>query len=333
MNRRLILLFGMPRSGTTWIAKIFDSHPNTLYRHEPDSGGALRPMPLATRLSTANQFAPIISKFIAELPGLNTPRAAGSLPMFPKSYQSSARLLMKRFTALAAKASESFVGELPVLDLIDHSKMRQIVVVWKSIESLGRLGAILRVEPGSRAVIILRHPCGYIASVLNGERNKQFSSSIASSADYPVFHQLLQCSSNGKRNPKLHDLNKLSPVERLAWRWVLFNEIALEQTETCERSMFVRYEDICARPVREARNLLEFAGLEWHGQVERFIGRSTSYVSENYYSVFKNPDESAFKWEQHLSRHQVDAIMGIVRQSCLHKLYPSTDGLRNSLYA
>ena len=31
-----ILIVGAPRSGTTWLAKIFDSHPATLYRHEPD---------------------------------------------------------------------------------------------------------------------------------------------------------------------------------------------------------------------------------------------------------------------------------------------------------
>jgi hypothetical protein len=31
-----ILILGSPRSGTTWLAKIFDSHPDILYRHEPD---------------------------------------------------------------------------------------------------------------------------------------------------------------------------------------------------------------------------------------------------------------------------------------------------------
>ena len=46
MNQPLILLFGQPRSGTTWIGKIFDSHPDTLYRHEPDSGSALKSIPL-----------------------------------------------------------------------------------------------------------------------------------------------------------------------------------------------------------------------------------------------------------------------------------------------
>lgn len=33
-TRGCILLFGLPRSGTTWLGKLFDSHPDTLYRHE-----------------------------------------------------------------------------------------------------------------------------------------------------------------------------------------------------------------------------------------------------------------------------------------------------------
>ena len=34
---RIILILAAPRSGTTWLAKIFDSHPDVLYRHEPDT--------------------------------------------------------------------------------------------------------------------------------------------------------------------------------------------------------------------------------------------------------------------------------------------------------
>ena len=36
-----ILILGAPRSGTTWLAKIIDSHPDVLYRHEPDAADAL----------------------------------------------------------------------------------------------------------------------------------------------------------------------------------------------------------------------------------------------------------------------------------------------------
>ena len=41
-----LLLFGMPRSGTTWLGKIFDSHPRVLYRHEPDTWQRLTDVPI-----------------------------------------------------------------------------------------------------------------------------------------------------------------------------------------------------------------------------------------------------------------------------------------------
>lgn len=36
LPRKLVVL-GSPRSGTTWLGKIFDSHPDVLYLHEPDT--------------------------------------------------------------------------------------------------------------------------------------------------------------------------------------------------------------------------------------------------------------------------------------------------------
>ena len=51
--RAPILLFGMPRSGTTWLGKIFDSHPLVLYRHEPDTWQRLTDVPIvAGRVTT-----------------------------------------------------------------------------------------------------------------------------------------------------------------------------------------------------------------------------------------------------------------------------------------
>jgi hypothetical protein len=132
MKHSLILLFGMPRSGTTWIAKIFDSHPNTLYRHEPDSGGALKPIPLIAPVADAERYQAIIAKFTERLPQIRTSRVAGSLPLFPKQYQSSAHLLLRRFSVLATKASEAFVRDVPIPEFIDYEKVRNLHVVWKS---------------------------------------------------------------------------------------------------------------------------------------------------------------------------------------------------------
>jgi hypothetical protein len=36
MRESLILILGLPRSGTSWLGKVFDSHPDVAYLHEPD---------------------------------------------------------------------------------------------------------------------------------------------------------------------------------------------------------------------------------------------------------------------------------------------------------
>ena len=323
MKHSLILLCGMPRSGTTWIGKIFDSHPDTLYRHEPDSGKGLKSIPLFAPVADAEKYRDILKDFIERLPLLNTSRAAGSLPLFPKRYHSSAYLLVRNLAVLASKGSEVFHRKLPIVDFIDYEKVANLHVVWKSIESSGRLGIILRAAPASRAIVILRHPCGYIASVLTGEGNHHFSSSTASGDDFPVFDMLLRRSPYKKRNPALDDLKAMSMVERLAWRWLLYNEIALSDIAELKHASAVRYEDLCANPIAKARELLCSTGLDWHPQVERFIHRSSKRSSGRYYSVYKDPMDAAMKWQRQLNSASVELIMKIVGRSNLADIYSS----------
>jgi hypothetical protein len=326
MKHSVILLCGMPRSGTTWIGKIFDSHPDTLYRHEPDSGKALRSVPLVAPIVDTEKYRDILRDFIEHLPLLNTPRAAGSLPLFPKRYHSSAHLFMRHLAVLAAKASEVFHRDLPVIDLIDYEKVSNLRIVWKSIESSGRIGIILRAVPDCRAIVILRHPCGYIASVLNGEENHRFSAPTASGDDFPIFDMLLRCSPHKERNPALSDLKAMSMVERLAWRWLLYNEIALADSVESEHCSAVRYEDLCSNPLAKARELLDFAGLDWHPQVETFIHRTTTRSSGRYYSVYKDPQDAAIKWQRQLNPASIDLVMKVVGQSDLADIYSAVGG-------
>ena len=62
-------------------------------------------------------------------------------------------------------------------------------LAWKSIESLGRLGLVLESLPDARSVHIVRHPCGYVASVLRGEAAARFDHNAAA-ADFPIYEML-----------------------------------------------------------------------------------------------------------------------------------------------
>jgi hypothetical protein len=318
MMRALTLLCGMPRSGTTWIGKIFDSHPDTLYRHEPDSDSAgIKSIPLVALPSDAERYREVLRTFIEGLPHLKTARSAGSLPLFPKRYCSLAQLKFKKLAVLLTKAS----SRIPIVDFVDYQQVRNLHVVWKSIESLGRVGVIARAVPECRTIIILRHPCGYIASVLNGEDGNRFSAAIASGDDFPVFEMLLRQSSHKERNPSLEEIKTLPMEERLAWRWVLYNEIARTGISSLDRCLSVRYEDLCSDPLSKARELLSFAGLDWDRQVETFIHRSTTRSSSRYYSVYKDPLDSAMKWQQQLTPLSVERILRVVSRSDLAEIY------------
>src|SRR5262252_2829462 len=80
-----LLLIGMARSGTSWIGNSFDSHPATLYKHEPDR--SILDVPMIPLLEDAEYYRVPLAQFIDKLPHLDAPHIAGMLPVFPKSYR------------------------------------------------------------------------------------------------------------------------------------------------------------------------------------------------------------------------------------------------------
>lgn len=318
----MILLFGMPRSGTTWIGKIFDSHPDTLYRHEPDSWGLLNSIPLMAPSERADEYAPRIRDFCSRLPGMTLTKVAASTPIFPKSYYSPLRHQLFRLNVLAAKAAAKLFGEQAVPNLIRAEDMARIRMVWKSIESLGRLGAIERSMQPCYGIHIARHPCGYVASVLRGESQRRFTSDVSASEDMGLLTLCLDTATARQHGLTLESLKRLSPVERLAWRWVLFNAKAMQDIEGEPGCMTLRYEDLCRDPVGIAKQLFEFTGLPWNEQTERFVNQSTSKDEGRYYSVVKDPLKASSKWKDELSAADIDRIYSIVATTQPGALYP-----------
>lgn len=319
MNSKPILLFGMPRSGTTWIGKIFDSHPDTLYRHEPDSWGLLNNIPLLAPLDQTEQYDAAISRFIAAIPRMNQTKVSATIPVFRKNYYSPLQFWLLNINIRVSKLLGKIFGEVGMPQLVDYQANENIRLVWKSIESLGRLGVIARQE--CRAVQLVRHPCGYISSVLRGESKSKFTSATPSSDDFELFEMLLQTEHARAHGLTLDKLKQMTAVERLAWRWVLFNEKARGDTKGLENCTLARYEDFCDDPEASTRRLFEFCGLSWHPQVAAFLQNSTASENSAYYSVFKDSKKSANKWQKELSEHDISAIMLIASTSEVGHLY------------
>lgn len=318
--RTPLLLFGLPRSGTTWLGKIFDSHPDTLYWHEPDSVWRL-PGPLLPDAQTGEPDEQTLRDWLRRLQSSAPLKSQAKPPFFPKHYYGAGRFQLHRLLILAASAWSRLASAPAIPFLIPASRQDQVIPVWKSIESLGRLGLLHRRLPGLRSVHIIRHPCGYIASVLRGETRGRFDEASASSEDWGLFELLVATPQAKAVGLDLANLREMHPLQRLAWRWVIFNTKAMEELQADAGATICVYEKLCADPLGESQRLLAHCGLPWDKRTENFLDASTHGQQSSYYSVFKNPLSSAERWREELDQESVRLIMAVAGDSAPGQLY------------
>lgn len=311
MSKPVVLLFGLPRSGTTWIGKLFDSHPQTLYLHEPDSWGRLNWLPMFPPPSVHAADRARIEAFVAALPRARETKVRASTPVFPKAYLGAIGNRAFLASVWSAKLIARLTGECPLPWLGRGAENARVQPVWKSIESLGRLRWLLAALPTARAIHLLRHPAGFVASILRGESAGKFTAADPASEDFGLYEILLATEPAQRRGLDLAAFRDMHPVERLAWRWVIYNEAALAP-DLPERCLPMPYEQVCREPLLMTRRMFEFVGLDGSAQSDNFIAASTRSDKDAYYSVFKDPLKSANKWRDSLSADVVSRIRGAV---------------------
>lgn len=322
LSRRLVLLFGLPRSGTTWIGKIMDSHPEILYLHEPDS--THRPgseIPLLPEHPWEKEHLETSLQYILKVTTSRHPDVLGKKPFFTKNfYPSHIGNTITMALAMAKLLQRINIG-IEKIPLADKGAHEARAIVWKSIESLGRIGLFRKALPGARSVHILRHPCGYINSVLRGEQSNKFSSGTPTWEDWGILKGLLETEIARRAGLTLETLEKASPCQRLAWQWRIVNDKALEDCKGMLQHRVLLYERMCESAEETSRELLSHAGLGMTPSVRKFITSSTSKKSNDYYSVSKDPRISAWSWQKNLSNSQKKEIIDIVEKSESWNLY------------
>jgi hypothetical protein len=208
---RPILAIGMPRSGTTWIGKILDSHPRTLYRHEPDTWHRLEQIPIFAPAVASEEDLAVVRAFISGLPDMQADRVCGKRPIFAKEYASAWSVRRYAAGSLAHKvlARLGADGSPPVPPQPGTGQPYRLVM--KSIESLGRMGILCDSVPDGRFIHIVRHPCGYVASVLRGEAQKRFGHNEAA-GDFELLGMACDTEQGRRHSLTVDYLRSLSPA-------------------------------------------------------------------------------------------------------------------------
>ena len=318
---RVVLLFGLPRSGTTWLAKIFDSHPDVLYRHEPDTVWRGRHLPIWPPPTPTPAILAEARAYLDRILTTRTLKTMGSRPIFPKAYRGAAAERGRRALILAGALAERLggrrlVGHATIPDWVAAGAWRRITLVLKSVSSPTRLGLFAQALPGCRVIYTLRHPCGQVASMRRGERLGLFENAL--DLDWLL----------AGTEAKAHGLDPASfarwpLLERLAWQWVVLNERALADLAGHPAARVVRHADLARAPLARAGELLAFAGLPMAPETAAFIRRSTEHAgAAGYYRVFRDAGAEIDKWRSELSAEEQARIWAVVRRSRLAAFWP-----------
>jgi hypothetical protein len=307
-----ILILGAPRSGTTWLAKIIDSHPGILYRHEPDE-----------LTGDAKWLAPLeqISTWISQ----RDPRAAAKRPFFAKSWRPGLLELVRGTMAAALALGQrspiggGFIGRMSLPDLIPPSRRGSVRAAVKLVNWDGR--ATVATLPDCRCCFILRHPCGQVASTLAGWAGGRFGAAETGPGELSAAAALAETRGVGREA-----FGALPLAGKLAWSWLAFNEPVVEALQRQPNARIVIYEELCRQPEAIARDLFAFAGLDWYKQTAAFLATSTHHDrSSKYFDVFRETAAVAGRWRQSMTQADQEAVLAAVRTSPLMRYWPDPD--------
>ena len=312
-GENVVFLLGAPRSGTTWLAKIFDSHPQVLYRHEPDTVLRNERLPYLCSREDVARYRDEAQRYLTELMSVRTLKAAGSLPQFPKAYYGTLGRGLREGIVYSLRAADAisrgnpWARRVSIPDLLDRAPGARPIIVFKSVSSRGRARLFAEALPKSRIVFILRHPCGQVASFMRGMSTGKFENKIG-------LRAVLVIEEGRSLGLTEERFAALSPIEQCAWHWAVLNQKALNDLSGLGegRVKVLRYEDACSEPERVARELFAFSGLAWNEQTAAFVRESTTAPdTDEFYRVSRNSLAAASKWRTSLSAEDQQRILDI----------------------
>ncbi|MGN6514342.1 MAG: sulfotransferase family protein [Rhizomicrobium sp.] len=308
----VLFLLGAPRSGTTWLAKIFDSHPDVLYRHEPDTVLRNQHLPVLCPRGEVDSYRREARQYLLRLLNVRTQKSAGSLPTFPKSYNGPVSRAVRTAYIYAPRVLERLTGakwprQIAIPDLVQSSE-RQPIVVMKSVSARGRARLFAEALPASRIIFILRHPCGQVASLVTGISKGKLEGDTR-------LREILSTEEAGQYGLTSDIFDALPLLEKCAWHWAILNQKAMNDLAGLDRVLTVRYEDLCRQPEEVARTMFGFARLPWSLQTQSFLQKSTTGSdTDDYFKTTRDSLAAADKWRHELSVDEQERVLDVARK-------------------
>jgi hypothetical protein len=286
-STRRLLVAGMPRSGTSWLAKALSLADGFTYYREPDN---------PEHVSGAKPYfrSLYLSREMSD-PGYEShiARALDGRIATPFTLAENLPLSLRRCTTVLSK--------IPLLDRLGVQLSRIVTPRPKNV--LAKLVfANLTLErlawrfPFAKQVYIVRHPCG------------QFESWKRQGWE-PRPEKLLGCTALREDHLELFEPAIRSAEtfwERAGAYWGAINYVIHRQSDGNHAQHRIQFEWLCEAPTERMRLLSETLRLNWNTAVERFLQRSNKNGSDLPYSLERDSRGQIAKWKQVLRRREID---------------------------
>ena len=305
----MIFIFSSPRSGSTWLANTFASHPNTFYLHEPDivdRGEDLLPFWFADEPAGYEANA---QHYLLRLTSNRSLRAMGVPPFFRKHYRSEFQRKLRAGVIYLGKGIEkagfnSLARKMTIPDLVKPDFAgRTPTVIVKSVSALGRAEVFLRCGHPMKAILLLRHPCGYVHSYLQGMRMGVMSWHGG------LGRQLLNTRSAKRLNALAAVQDNRDLVDFLAWEWLVANAEAHAAISRSD-GIILNYDELAHEPEPKMRALFASLGLEWPDSTTQSLEQAAS-GDGSYYSISRSAG-AADRWTGQMRKEDVERVRAIV---------------------
>ena len=283
-----VFLLGCERSGSTWLANIFDSHPDVELWMEPfaDYAGLFPGLP--DRNGWLGEATPALEAALREgyarLPGLKYPllhRPGGSLQLrrIEQTLLRSARRWLHRGLRMNLAALERYellqlnALETPVAQLT-RKRAAAGCQITKELRLNFKVGLLRGCFPEARFIVAVRHPGAQLASILGWMERGRLGELTRALAPFEArVHEQKRLAPFAKA---LEDLPSAGTREgRLAAWWAINYSVLLGDLEACGvEHRVVHHEKLSGATANEVSGLLAFAGLAPDAAVDRYIAWS-----------------------------------------------------------
>jgi hypothetical protein len=317
---RIAFVFGAPRSGTTWLGKLLDSSPSVAYLHEPINKGRGLMIHRAIRaLRQGQPLEPDIGRQAAQDLIHNYGRFLQP-PFFRKEFApyTAASSLAWSWLRLTGRPARCLVGPR------DPQQVGAVVVK----DGLCWFSRPLTEALNAKALILLRHPCGVVNSMLRGQQIGAMEKSSRDSL-WLSHSQLLR--ELGYRKEDLFDLAD-DELEALCWL-AAYHEVPTWSAD--DRFKILTYHQTVTSTPALVEELFPWLGLPITDQTRAFVksGRKPGGdwlrrllgARKLYYAVAPRSERPDLAWQKELSRDSQQRILKIVASFPMERYWPEAD--------